>query len=367
MRIRTGAILSMLKTLIVWYLAIYLPVGFLCHAKAYVNFVHHRASGIPYEIMSIYDAHPASAITLHWAWFWPPWKLQGGCLRNVYSKPVPIGDRHQASVSVGTVIWGDSVENKKATARMWLGNHFIEGLTWIEGQPVSGKPKLTLVAFEASERLGNIAERWNPSQQRIVLYAATITRAINHVYNANNVWYFFTATTSIDVSLLDNPELAAIAEEAIRQPGSFVAFPLGTLPQALAPEDDPQITAALNELVTKAGRWRAGMQSTSLLFQSIRAIDLRYAGLVTLHDSFVPNVLWSIFLYLPTLPIRYLLFFPLIIVPHWLVIPLAFLYLPALLLLLGQCIRRFIRQERRLTLMVLIGVHLFIISFCSSP
>jgi|GEM_PF-4096292 len=134
---------------------------------------------------------------------------------------------------------------RSAGQEEWLGNHFFEELTWIEGQPVSGKPKLTLVGIKASERLGTIAERWDPSQQRI-LYSATITRAINRMYNANNVWYFFTATTSIDVSLQNNPELAAIAEEAFRQPGSFAEFPLGTFPQALAPEDDPQITAALN-------------------------------------------------------------------------------------------------------------------------
>lgn len=80
----------------------------------------------------------------------------------------------------------------------------------------------------------------------MVYSSVTVNSALRYLYNAQNVWYLFAADTSIDVNLQESPELAEIVELAARQPGGFTAFPLGTFPQALAPENDPEIMAALD-------------------------------------------------------------------------------------------------------------------------
>lgn len=357
---------NLARHLVIWYLVIYLPLGLICHARAYVNFVHHRASGIPFEIMTAYRAHPTRAGTLNWAWFWPPGELQEGYLRRVAVTPVEIGDIGQAGVSLELVVWGASGAGKEALARHLLGDQSVDGLIRPEGPPTSGNPQPTRVGRRATEWLSELVEEWNPSEQRLAYSRVTVNSTVLYLYNAHRVWYVFAARTGVDVALPDHPELARVVEEAARRPGgvSATVFASGTFAPALSPEDQPGVMAALDQAVTKAGRWRPGEQSRSLLLGYIRQLDFRHAGLVPLHDSFLPTVLWSTFLYLPTLPVRYLLLAPLIVMPHRLVVPLAYLYLPVLLFLLWQCIRR-VRREHRGALLAVSLLNVLILVFTS--
>ncbi len=74
-----------------------------------------------------------------------------------------------------------------------------------------------------------------------------------------------------------------------------------------------------------------GVQSRKLLLDWVTHMNFEYVGVFFMFDSTPLVFLWWPLLYLPSLPVRYLLFGPQIAAPHWLVVPLAVIY-PLLLL-----------------------------------
>lgn len=357
MKARYSKVGKLLRTAITWYLLLYLPLGMLGYARAYLSFAHHRAIGVPYEILTIYDAHPDPR--LHWGPFRPPWRLQTGGMWGPRRK-VPIDHPYKASVAL-FVVWGDNTAKKIE----YLNQYLIEGVSaQLRDRTIAQMPALTFLGEEESEWISNVQERWCPLAQKMVKSTASLGRGLTRIYGKENVWYVLWVDTSVELELQAHPQVATAILQAPSRPHGMLMVPPGSFPQALDPRSDPRIMTALDELVAKASLWQRGEQSRAVLLQSIRQIDFRHAGVRVLHDSFIAVLLWGFFLYLPTLPLYALFFFPLLLVPYWLVVPVALAY-PLVLVAWWVSQWRQLAKMPRTWLPFLLIMHLLLYLFVS--
>ncbi|MEW6524823.1 MAG: hypothetical protein AB1445_14990 [Bacillota bacterium] len=312
------------KCILFWYFIVYVPLGLLLHSRAYVAFANHRASGIPFELLTLFDGSPYAAQSLFWSWPWPPWRLQAGFL-HIGGKSFPAAAGSDVGSLSLSVLWGSTAEEKMIVAERML---HLPSVSWTAGGPVSGERELTLVGRSVDEFVApSPQERWCGARQRYVPWGATVSRIATYVYNMDRIWHWFSVGTANEVSLDDSPEVARAVAVIMSDPDKrHRPFPAGTFSEVLPPGDNPLMMAAKDEMVSTARHYRAGAVSRELLLGAVRVLYFRYAGPFLLPDSFIPLVLWWVFLYLPTLPIRYLLFAPLVFSPHYFVLPLALLH-----------------------------------------
>lgn len=358
MKARYGKAGKFLGTAITWYLLLYLPLGMLCYAQAFLSFAHHRASGVPYEVLTIYEATPEPR--MHWSWHWPPWQLHPGSVVGP-TRTVPVDQPHTAHVALRGVVWGNSVEEKAEQASRF----FIAGVpALLRDRAATRRPELTFLGEEESEWIDAVEERWSATEQKMVHSTAALNRALTRIYGKDNVWYFFSANTLMKLELSAHPQVAEAILQAPHRPHGRLTLSPGTFSQALDPRRDPRIMTELDELVSKAAVWQRGEQSLAVLWQSIRQIDFRYAGVRTLHDNFIVVLLWFTFFYLPTLPLYALFFFPLLLVPYWLVAPFALVY-PLVLAAWWVSRWRQLAKTPRIWLSFLLVMHLLLYLFVS--
>lgn len=325
-----------LLTVLTIYLAVYLPLGLVTHARAYLAFVHHRAQAIPFALLAMSGSHPTVARPLHLRWYWPPWRLQAGHLARVSEWEVATGSEQQATIGLSAV-WGPTPADKLAQ------HDFVfvsERLVWDSGNPLSGQPVLTRVATATGESHGLLEERWDPSQQKMVWAYVTLHSTLRHVYNREQVWFIYTAVASRRVDLRSDRELARNLLPVVLANRAFDELPRGTYPGQVTPESMPAVMEALATQAEHARQADLRAQPVSTLLGWVRGIDFRYAGLFWLTDSSLLPFLWTALLEIPTLPIRYLLFTPLALVPAWLVLPLALIYPLLLVVVVGWLARR---------------------------
>jgi hypothetical protein len=293
----------------------------LCYARAYFSFAYHRAIGVPYEILTIYDASPDRR--LHFSWHWPPWQLHPGSITGP-AQAVPVDPPHTAHVALRAVIWGNSTEEKVEQAGNQL---FVDGVpSFMRDRAVTRTSELTFLGEKESEWIGSLQERWCAVEQKMVLSTVALNRSLTRVYGKENAWYIFSADTQVELEVQAHPQVAEAILRATHLPQGKLAVPPGTFLQALSPKSDSRIMTALDNLVAKASLWQRGEQSRVLLLQSLRQIDFRYAGMRTFHDNLIAVILWFTFFYLPTFPLHALFFFPLLVVPYWLAVPIALVY-----------------------------------------
>jgi len=327
---KTSVKINTVLALFVFYLAAFLPIGMLCYARAYLAFAHHRHSTILFEVMASFE-HPANwPVQTHLSWYWPAWHFHAGTLSSHKREVVEVNEKSEQAVG-WSAVWGETAEAKldhyqyKASA---------ESIVWNRGRPVSGLPELELVGTVSYEGFHSIEERWDPAKQKTVEAYVRLTSTLRQVYNQGPIWYVFSAHTSHQADLRTDTELARLLSPEARSGRGHDTRPRGTFQGLTAPEDSPVLRAALDALFARAQNLQPGAQPLSLLLQWVSNINFRYAGTLFLSDNALLHLIWATVLYVPTLPIRYLLFGPLILAPHWLVMPLALVY-PFVLLLLA--------------------------------
>ncbi|MBT9177307.1 MAG: hypothetical protein DDT20_01640 [Firmicutes bacterium] len=317
---------------LVLFLAVYLPMGILQYARAYVAFANHRHSRIPFEIMTSFGDRPSVTTRMRLGWYWPPWRLHSGHLWANTSELVAVSE-HRATSVRWSAIWGATAEAKLVDPNFTF---IADIMNWQTGQPVSGLTELTLIGTAASESVHSLEERWDPLQQRMVDAYVLLGSTYWQVYNQGPIWYVFSAHTSLQADLRFDDELAELLTPERRGNRGHGSVPRGTFPSLSPPESEPAVVTALDGLAERARQIVPGNQPREVLLAWVQAIDYRDAGIFRLSDSaFLPFIIWSTVLYYPSLPIRYLLFAPLVVAPHWLVIPLVLVYPVLLLVLVG--------------------------------
>ncbi|MBS3984810.1 MAG: hypothetical protein KGZ66_04280 [Selenomonadales bacterium] len=326
-----------LAVVLLVYLAVYLPIGLLSHARAYVTFVHHRHHAVPFALSVLGLGQPGLARLHHHAWYWPPWRLSTGHVTLAREWEMATTNEYRATMGLSAV-WGATAEKKLALHGF---TQIYERLVWNNEGPLSGHSVLTRVATSTSESYRFIEERWDPSQQKLVLAYATLHSTLRHVYSRGPVWFIFTATTSRRVDLRSGDEFAREALSVVLSQRAWDELPRGTFPGQLTPEDSPAVMESLAVQVAKVRQADLSIQPPSRLSSWIREINFRDAGLLFLTDSSLVPLVWSVFLEVPTLPLRYLLFFPLAALPQWLVLPLGLVYPVLLLVLVGWLAMRY--------------------------
>jgi len=371
MKARYSKLGKLLRTAITWYLLLYLPLGMLCYARAFLSFANHRAIGVPYEILTIYEAPPEPR--LHWVPFRTPWQMHPGSMRGPTravpvdqplrgpTSAVPFDEPHPAFVALRVALWGGSTEERIE----YLSPFIIEEVpAQLRDRAAAPMPTITFLGEEEREWISNIEERWCAGERQMVKSTAALNRSLTRIYGKENIWYVFAASTLVELELQAHPQVAEAILQAPYRPGGRLAVPPGTFSQARDPRSDPRIMTALDDLVAKASLWQRGEQSRAVLWQSIRQIDFRYAGVRVLHDNFIIILLWFTFFYLPTLPLYALFFFPLLVVPHWLAVPVALVF-PLVLAAWWVSRWRQLAKTPRIWLSFLLVMHLLLYLFVS--
>jgi hypothetical protein len=261
-------------------------------------------------------------------------------------------------------VWGATAEEKLA---LHTFTQMYEQLVWDNQGPLSGHPVLTRVATSTSESFSLLEERWDPSQQKFVLAYATLHSTLRHVYSRGPVWFIFFISTSRRVDLRSDDGLARELLPVLLSHRAWEELPRGTFPGQLAPEDLPAVMESLAAQVEVARQADLGVWSPSMLGSWVREIDFRYAGLFFLTDSSLVPLVWFVFLAVPTLPIRYLLFSPLAYVPQWLVLPLGLAYPLLFLVLVGWLAMRYWPPRAYLWWLCLSCVNVLLWLFSMSP
>ncbi len=313
---------------LVLYLAVYLPMGMLQHARAHVALAHHRYTAIAFETISALGGAPSLASRLRVWWYWPPWHLYPGDIWAPEEKLSAEGDKVETTVG-WSAVWGKTAEDKLALPNLEL---LAERIVWRNGKAESGLSELTLVGTVTYEGFSRPEQRWDPARQEDVWAYVRLHSTLFHIYNHATVWYVFRAHVSRVADLrLEEDVARLLMPEILAGRGEANPWPTGTLPEMTSPAVLPQVMARFDAYAAQVRQKQPGVQSRKLLLDWVTHMNFEYVGVFFMSDSTPLVFLWWPLLYLPSLPVRYLLFGPQIAAPHWLVVPLAVIY-PLLLL-----------------------------------
>lgn len=278
-------------------------VGLLTYHQSLASFIYNRQSGVPFELMSSFN------FTKDNSWQVSCFFRQHGVAYKeitLYGAGLPIvrPDFQGGGLPIGVnALWYDSIQDNLTAMERQVGwrnpaiPKFVETVQWDRGAPSTGHVALT--------RIGTRTETISPLSFGLMWTDAQGAPRYTHteklvfttdIYSIQNIWLLYHSL---------NP-----------------------------PDPDPQFVSFLNSekerFLRNAENYQAGKVDTAILFYGLPELPRLLASG---KGGIVEAALWGLFVGLPTLPIKWMLFAPLFMVPHTLIGVVAWMYFYFLVLL----------------------------------
>ncbi|MCL4464320.1 MAG: hypothetical protein M1552_01620 [Firmicutes bacterium] len=304
---------------LIWVFLFYYFSGLLVYRNPYSNFVQNRQSGVPFELMTIFDFDQISGfdqtdlrpqISSFFGRGWDSIFLHGMEHKTLWiygllSFPDPRSNGGWPPLSMHA-IWGETVEDKLKILERLAYSAYLPKMQWVNNRPSTGHDTLTHIATR-TEVVSPVFLRlfW---KEGLGETRETVAREViftTDIYNIHNIWLLFHTLTPLDA--------------------------------------DPQLLSFLNtekqRLLMQAKDYHPGNVNRDILFYGLK--EMPWAIVPYPADPFLTALL----VWLPTLPAKWFLFAPMFYVPYEVIGRVAWVYYYFLVLLGVVAVSLILRAE----------------------
>ncbi|MBS3951161.1 MAG: hypothetical protein KGZ53_10965 [Peptococcaceae bacterium] len=316
---RRKAIAFLFIKILIWVFLFYYFIGLLVYRNHYSTFVQNRQSGVPFELMTVFDFNqissfdrtdPRPQISSFFGRGWDFRLLHGMEHKTLWiygllSFPDPRSNGGWPPLSMHA-IWGEAVEDKLEILERLAYLGYLPKMQWVNNRPSTGHDTLTHIATR-TEVISPVFLRlfWKEQLGEARETAAREIIFTTNIYNIQNIWLLFHALEPPNA----DPELLSF------------------------------LSAEKQRLLKQAEDYRPGNVNRDILFYGLKEMS------ETIVPYSVDPFLTALLVWLPTLPAKWILFVPMFYVPYDAISSVAWVYYYFLVVLGVVVVSFFLRAK----------------------